>query len=111
MENMFQLDLIGTGLKTAGMLFIVLGLLVLVLYIMKRFFLFSPGSKGDSLIRVVSSMHLAPKERIEVLEIEGERIVLGVTPGRISFLTKLDGLSGKSQGVNEKSNGHDIKAA
>ena len=93
---MSELNLIGTGLRTVAMLSIVLGLLVLVLYLMKRFLFISRGAKGDLLIKILSSLHLSPKERIEVIEISGERIVLGITPGNITFLTKLDDLSGET---------------
>jgi flagellar protein FliO/FliZ len=93
---MSELNLIGTGLRTVAMLSIVLGLLVLVLYLMKRFLFINRGAKGDLLIKILSSLHLSPKERIEVIEISGERIVLGITPGNITFLTKLDDLAGET---------------
>lgn len=86
---MFELDLINTGLKTVAMLCIVLGLLVLVLYLIKKFVYPKNKVQGDLLIKVLSTLHLSPKERLEVLEIAGEKIVLGITPGSISFLTKL----------------------
>ena len=77
------------GIKTVAMLLIVLGVLVLLLYVMKRFMSPKGKYKGDLLIKVVSSLYLSPKERIEVIEISGEKIVLGVSPGNINFLTKL----------------------
>ena len=84
-----ELDLINTGLKTMAMLFIVLGFLILVLYLVKKFILPKGKTKGDMLIKVLSTLHLSSKERVEVIEISGEKIVLGVAPGSISFLTKL----------------------
>jgi flagellar biosynthetic protein FliO len=87
---MFEPELINTGIKTVAMLFIVLGVLVLLLYVMKRFMSPKGKYKGDLLIKVVSSLYLSPKERIEIIEISGERIVLGVSPGNINFLTKLN---------------------
>jgi len=86
-----ELDLMSTGLKTLAMLSLVVGLLLLCLFGVRRFLLFRKGGRGDSLIRRCSSLYLSAKERIEVLEIAGERIVVGITPGRISFLTKLEG--------------------
>ncbi len=85
-----------------AMLFIVLGLLVLVLYVMKRFLIPRRGNKGDLLIKVLSSLHLSPKVKIEVVEILGEKIVLGLTPGNIRFLTKVAGLTGDGKGITEK---------
>lgn len=90
---MFELDLINAGLKTAAMLCVVLGLLVLVLYLIKKFVYPKNKVKGDQLIKVLSTLHLSPKERLEVLEIAGERIVLGITPGSIRFLTKLGNIN------------------
>jgi flagellar biogenesis protein FliO len=89
MDSMFSFDLINAGFKTMAMLFVVLGLLVLVLYGVKRLSIFNRGAKGTVPIHVLSSMYLSPKERIEVLEISGEKIVLGISQGHISFLTKL----------------------
>lgn len=86
---MFEMDLINAGLKTAAMLFVVLGFLVLALYCMKKFISPRASSKGDVSIEVLSTRHLSPKERIEVIEVSGERLVLGITSGSISFLTKL----------------------
>ena len=86
---MLEPELINTGIKTVAMLFIVLGVLVLLLYLMKRFVTPKGKYKGDLIIKVVSSLYLTPKERIEVIEISGERIVLGISPGNINFLTKL----------------------
>ncbi|MBW1752189.1 MAG: flagellar biosynthetic protein FliO [Deltaproteobacteria bacterium] len=84
-----ELDLINTVLKTIAMLFIVLGFLILVLYLVKKFILPKGKVKGDMLIKVLSTLYLSSKERVEVIEISGEKIVVGVTPGSISFLTKL----------------------
>lgn len=89
MESMFTSDLIGTGFKTLAMLFIVLGLLILILYVLKRMSLLKRGGKNDIPITIISSLYLSPKERIEVIEISGEKLVLGISAGNISFLTKL----------------------
>ena len=83
------MDFLSAGIKTMAMLFLVLGLLVFVLYFMKRFMFKGRDSKGNVFIKVVSSLHLSPKERIEVIDVSGERIVLGITPGNINFLTKI----------------------
>lgn len=89
MNGAFEVNLFSTGLKTAAMLLIVLAVLICVLYIMKRFLLFQKEPGKEQLIKVVSSMHLSPKEKIQVIEISGERIVVGVTQSSINFLTRL----------------------
>jgi len=105
---MIEPDLINTGLKTVSMLFIVLGVLVLVLYIMKKFM--SPKGKGNGelIIKVVSSLHLSPKERVEVIEISGERIVVGITPGNINFLTKLSRYKERNGNIENVGKDHEI---
>jgi len=108
MVEMFELDLINTGLKTAAMLCIVLGLLVLVLYLMKRYVFPKKKAKGNVFIKVLSTLHLSPKERLEVLEIEGEKIVLGITPGSINFLTKLKNINAGDRTINDNHKNHEI---
>ena len=109
MDGTLELNLLNTGLKTMAMLFIVLSLLVLVLYFMKRFVFLKRGIKGDLLIKVISSLHLSPKARIEVIEISGERIVLGITPGNIRFLTKLNDLNVENEAISQDRKDHGIK--
>ena len=104
-----ELNLINTGLKTTAMLFLVLGLLILVLYIMKRFLFLKRGPKGDMFIKVLSSLHLSPKERIEVIEISGEKIVVGITPSNISFLTKLSDVHGETGQIRGNNQDHEPK--
>ncbi|MEE8399603.1 MAG: flagellar biosynthetic protein FliO [Desulfobacterales bacterium] len=90
MEGMFSLDVVSTGVRTMAMLSIVLGLLVLVLYAMKRLSFFHRKEDGDLKMNILSSLYLSPKERVVALEIADEKIVLGVSPGNIRFLTKLN---------------------
>jgi len=97
MNDMFDLDLINVGLKTMAMLFVVLGLLVLSLYLMRKYLFLRGRAKGDLIIKVLSSLYLSPKDRIEVIDISGEKIVLGITPGNINFLTKLSNSSVTSE--------------
>jgi flagellar protein FliO/FliZ len=78
------------ALKSLAMLCIVLGVMIGVLYLLKRFY-YSHGIINDrKLIREVSSHYLAPKERVVLIEVMGERLLLGVTPQNISYLTKID---------------------
>ena len=87
---MTQPELWGTGLKTFGMLCIVLAILVVVLFLMKRFFYLKDGFGQGQFIKVISSHHLTPKERIALIDVVGEKIVVGITPESITFLTKIE---------------------
>ena len=103
------MDLISTGIKTASMLFIVLGFLVMVLFLIKKFISPKQRIKGDVVIKVLSSLYLSPKERVEVVEILGERMVLGITPGNINLLTKLNHLNDGGTGKHNSEKKHEIK--
>ena len=107
---MIEPELINTGLKTIAMLFIVLGFLFLVLVLIKKYMSPKGRIKGDLPINVLSSLHISPKEKIEVIEVSGQRIVLGITPGRINFLTKIDGLTKGKHGKNLSEKEHEINA-
>ena len=106
----FELDLMNTGIKTMAMLFLVLGLLILVLYFMKRFLFKGHDTKGNIFIKVVSSLHLSPKERIEVIEVSGEKIVLGITPGNIRFLTKIGPSKGEGPEINGQRHDNELES-
>ena len=86
------------------MLFLVLGLLVGTLYFLKRFSLRNRMSQGEAGIRLLSSLSLSTRDRIQVIEVAGERIVLGISPGGITCITKL----GQTEAENEEKDGHDI---
>ena len=106
MDGISDLNLFNTGLKTGAMLLIVLGLLVAMLYGMKRFLFSKRGPRGNLPINILSTRYLSQKERIEVIEISGERLVLGITPGNISFLAKLDPL--KTESLKRTDGNHNL---
>jgi len=85
-----QPDLWGTGLKTFAMLCIVVAILILVLFLMKRFLYLKHGSVHGQFIKILSSHHVTPKERIALVDVVGEKIVIGITPENITFLTKIE---------------------
>ena len=76
-----------------GMLQILPGLgvvLVLILacaWVAKRLGAVRPS--GDSTIRVVAGQSVGTRERVVVVEIAGQWLVLGVAPGRVSTLGQL----------------------
>jgi flagellar protein FliO/FliZ len=79
----------GTMLKSFGMLLIVLGVLIAVLWLIKRYFA-QQGSMGQpGVIRLLSSMYVAPKERIALIDVLGEKILIGITSQQISFLARI----------------------
>ncbi|MBN6150075.1 flagellar biosynthetic protein FliO [Xanthomonas sp. AmX2] len=68
-------------------LLLVLGLIVGLAWLLKRM----PGSgfrPADGL-RVVASLSVGAKERVVVVDVNGEQLLLGVSPGGISALHRL----------------------
>lgn len=89
-------DLWVTLLKSSAMLCLVLGALLLFLYAIKR--LSGVRGKGGSegLIRMLASYPVAPRERILLMEVMGERILIGVTAQSINCLAVISG-DGKAE--------------
>lgn len=89
-QAMSQPELWGAGLKAFGMLCIVMAILILVLFIMKRFLYLKGNSSHGQFIKMLSFHHITPKERIALIDVVGEKIVIGITPDNITFLTKIE---------------------
>ena len=89
MDSILDISLINTGIKTVAMLALVLGCLVFVLFFMRKFLRPGLRKKGDLDMKRLGAFYFSPKERIEVVEISGERIVLGVSPGCVNYITTL----------------------
>ena len=76
--------------KSFGMLFAVLAFFLIALYIVRRFsgrF----GTKGSmELIKVLSVHHLSPKEKLILVSVQDESVLIGVSPAGISSLARFD---------------------
>ena len=68
---------------------IVLSILFAAVYLVKKY----PGKKkelaGQEEIRVVANTYLGPKKSIALVEVAGEKLVVGVTATHITMLTKV----------------------
>ena len=90
-------DLIADGESTIGMLVTVIGYLLIIggmgvagWYIFRRgLFRKSFSGKGGKL-NIVESRMLGNRQCIMVVEYENNRLLLGVGPGKIDYLTSLD---------------------
>lgn len=72
------------------MLFFVLALLILGFYLLKRFGE-AKGIKGNKdYIKVLSVHHLSPKEKLVLLDVLGQTLLIGVTPSQITKISSLD---------------------
>jgi flagellar biosynthetic protein FliO len=82
-------DLWGAGLKTVAMLSIVVAVMIVVLFLIRRFVYARDGLGHGGLIRVLCIHHLSPKERIGLVDVAGEKLVIGITPENITCLTTI----------------------
>ena len=89
MEGITGFDFIGSGARALATLCFVLALMVLVLVAMKKMVFYRQAGKKEAMIRRITSIPLSAKERIDVVEVSGQKLVLGVAQGGISLLMKL----------------------
>jgi flagellar protein FliO/FliZ len=76
--------------KTAGMLAIVLGVMIGLLYLFKKYTTFAAGGLNKSSIKHLSSFHMGNREKLVIVEVEERRLLLGVTQNNISLILELD---------------------
>jgi flagellar protein FliO/FliZ len=77
----------GSLLQTIFALCLVLGLLALLAWFMKRY---GPKAQGGSAhVRLVGALNLGGRERIMVVEVGDQWIVVGASPGRVNALATM----------------------
>ncbi|MES2017400.1 MAG: flagellar biosynthetic protein FliO [Pseudomonadota bacterium] len=77
----------GNLMQTILALGFVLGLLIAMAWLMKRF---GPrGGPNAGVLRIVGALNLGGRERVMVLEVGDQWIVVGASPGRINALATL----------------------
>lgn len=83
-------DLYASLLKMILALGILLALLFAGLFVFKRFMGKKIGIAGQNPgIKIITSAYIGPKKSIALVDISGERIVVGITPDHISMLARL----------------------
>jgi len=82
-------DLWFTLIKSAAMLCLVLALLLLVLFIMRRFFFNRSRLSELGQIKTIASCHVGPKERVVLLNVLNENVLIGITQQQITCLARI----------------------
>ncbi len=91
-ENRAPPDLIQSGTRLFSATLVVIALLALGSYGVRRFMNHRSFLSGSgTMIRVVTTRSLGARSSLAVIEIGEARFVIGVSPQRISFLTALGG--------------------
>ena len=85
-----QPDLWWAGLKTLAMLSIVVSVLIFLLFIDKRFVYQRHDIGQGRLIKMISSYHISPKQRIALIDVAGEKLIIGITPDKITRLATIN---------------------
>ncbi len=81
----------GLAGKTIGSLFLVLGLIVLLIFFLKKLHFHSPFSNARSgMMKVISHQTLLPKRALYLVKVADKFLVLGVTSSEISLITELE---------------------
>ena len=65
-------------------LLLVIGLIFLLAWLMRR--VQQMGPRGGQVIKILASQALGPRDRLILVQVGGEQILLGLTPGRITPL-------------------------
>nr|WP_218576555.1 flagellar biosynthetic protein FliO [Desulfobacter latus] len=82
--------------KSFGMLFVVLAFFLIALYLVRRFSGRFRTRGSVELIKVLSVHHLSPKDKLVLLSVQDESILIGVSPAGISSLARFDEPPGTS---------------
>jgi flagellar biosynthetic protein FliO len=77
------------NLRAIAGLVIVLGLLFTLAWLARKGKLRLPGARDRALIAVESAVPLGERRSLMVVSVEGRRLLLGVTPAQVSFVTEL----------------------
>jgi len=83
-------DMVSSGLQMMTALGIVLGGLLVVFYLFKRYLKRDAGGGHGKLIRVIANQYIGIKKNIALVEVPGAMLVIGVSNDKISLLTKIE---------------------
>lgn len=79
-------------------LFLVLALLGAVLWALRRGALRLPALKGRTEIVVETATSLGDRRSIAIVRVEGRRVLIGLTPTAVSFLSDLQPVAAETGG-------------
>ena len=90
-SNSASPTLFSSSIRVVTALMIVLSLMLITYYFVKKYLLKDGSLLGmDKQIKVLSTTYIAPKKSINLVEVAGEILVLGVTAANINLLTKIE---------------------
>jgi flagellar protein FliO/FliZ len=78
-----------SALRGLVAVFVVLALVALCAWLVRRGALGSLGRRGPSAVRVETAVPLGERRSLLVVAVEGRRLLLGVTPQQVTLVTEL----------------------
>jgi flagellar biogenesis protein FliO len=91
-----------SGLRAFGSLVLVLGLAGLSLWALKKYGRGRMPGSGGGKLRVEETLALGDRRFVSILDVEGERFLVALTPQTISLLSRLDpGERGEPEAFDE----------
>jgi flagellar protein FliO/FliZ len=93
------ISLLSAIFKAVGALALVVGIMLLLLFLIKKIGLSRNRFRPNALIKILEIQSLTPKKHVAVLEVASEFIVVGITEQQINLLTKLDKNSGFAESL------------
>jgi flagellar biosynthetic protein FliO len=67
----------------------VLGLIALLAYLLRRGVIALPGQRGAKSLAIESSLALGERRSIVIVNVEGRRLLLALSPAQVSVLSEL----------------------
>lgn len=82
---------IGAGIRGLAAVFVVLALVAVFVWLLRKGVFGPLGRRGASAITVETAVPLGERRSVVVIAVEGRRLLLGLAPGHVSMLTELRG--------------------
>ncbi len=87
-----------SGLRAFGSLVLVLGLVLASLWALKKYGRGRIPGSGSARLKVEETLALGDRRYVSILQAEGERFLLALSPQGVSLLARLDGLERGADG-------------
>ena len=85
-----EAEFAGAFMKMIGALLFVLGLILLLIYFLKKFRLKTFALAPDSRMHLIGTLSLAPKRSLALVEIMDQWILIGVGAENLTLISKLE---------------------
>jgi flagellar protein FliO/FliZ len=102
---------IGAGIRGLAAVFVVLALVALFAWMLRKGVFGPLGRRGPSGITVETAVALGERRSVVVVAVEGRRLLLGLAPGQVSMLTELRGGDAGFPAALERAAGQPPQAA